>query len=63
MVLLGFAVGILVGLTGTGGGSVMTPLLVVVSGINPGDSDRDPTSVSRKKLWVRSSTRSPEENT
>jgi uncharacterized membrane protein YfcA len=35
MVLFGFAVGLLVGLTGTGGGSVMTPLLVVVFGINP----------------------------
>lgn len=35
MVLFGFAVGILVGLTGTGGGSVMTPLLIIVFGINP----------------------------
>jgi uncharacterized protein len=35
MVAFGFAVGILVGITGTGGGSVMTPLLVVVFGINP----------------------------
>ena len=35
MVFFGFAVGLLVGLTGTGGGSVMTPLLVVVFGINP----------------------------
>ena len=34
MVFFGFAVGLLVGLTGTGGGSVMTPLLVVVFGIN-----------------------------
>ena len=35
MVFFGFAVGLLVGLTGTGAGSVMTPLLVVVFGINP----------------------------
>ena len=35
MVAFGFAVGLLVGITGTGGGSVMTPLLVVVFGINP----------------------------
>ncbi len=35
MVAFGFAVGLLVGITGTGGGSVMTPLLVIVFGINP----------------------------
>jgi uncharacterized membrane protein YfcA len=35
MVAFGFAVGLLVGLTGTGGGSVMTPLLVLLFGINP----------------------------
>jgi uncharacterized protein len=35
MVAFGFAVGLLVGTTGTGGGSVMTPLLVVVFGVNP----------------------------
>jgi uncharacterized protein len=35
MIAFGFAVGLLVGITGTGGGSVMTPLLVVVFGINP----------------------------
>jgi uncharacterized membrane protein YfcA len=35
MVAFGFAVGLLVGITGTGGGSVMTPLRVVVFGINP----------------------------
>lgn len=34
-IAFGFAVGLLVGITGTGGGSVMTPLLVVVFGINP----------------------------
>lgn len=35
LVLAGFAVGILVGLTGVGGGSIMTPLLVQVLGVNP----------------------------
>ncbi len=33
--LSGFAVGILVGLTGVGGGSLMTPLLVLVFGVSP----------------------------
>ena len=32
----GFAVGLLVGLTGVGGGSLMTPLLVLLFGIHPG---------------------------
>jgi uncharacterized membrane protein YfcA len=31
----GFAVGLLVGLTGVGGGSLMTPLLVLIFGIHP----------------------------
>mgnify|MGYP001487891538 CR=1 FL=1 len=31
----GLAVGFIVGLTGVGGGSLMTPLLVLVFGINP----------------------------
>ena len=31
----GFLVGALVGLTGVGGGSLMTPLLILVFGINP----------------------------
>jgi len=35
IIAFGFGVGVLVGLTGTGGGSVMTPLLVVVFGIKP----------------------------
>src|ERR687886_2981913 len=35
IVLFGFGVGVLVGLTGMGGGSLMTPLLIVVFGINP----------------------------
>ncbi|MGB4347497.1 MAG: sulfite exporter TauE/SafE family protein [Burkholderiaceae bacterium] len=34
-VLSGFAVGLLVGLTGVGGGSLMTPLLTLIFGINP----------------------------
>src|SRR3984957_12238911 len=33
--LSGLAVGLLVGLTGVGGGSLMTPLLVLVFGIHP----------------------------
>ena len=33
--LSGFVVGVLVGLTGVGGGSLMTPLLVLVFGISP----------------------------
>ncbi len=32
----GFGVGVLVGLTGVGGGSLMTPLLVLLFGIHPG---------------------------
>jgi uncharacterized membrane protein YfcA len=34
-IVSGFAVGILVGLTGVGGGSLMTPLLTLMFGINP----------------------------
>lgn len=34
-VLSGFAVGMLVGLTGVGGGSLMTPLLTLLFGVNP----------------------------
>jgi uncharacterized protein len=33
--LSGFAVGFLVGMTGVGGGSVMTPLLIILFGIHP----------------------------
>ncbi len=33
--ILGFAVGLVVGLTGVGGGSLMTPLLVLLFGIHP----------------------------
>src|SRR5260221_5970535 len=32
---LGFGVGLLVGLTGVGGGSLMTPLLMLLFGIHP----------------------------
>src|SRR3954451_3653211 len=35
VVLFGLGVGILVGLTGIGGGSLMTPLLVLFAGIHP----------------------------
>src|SRR6476661_8351613 len=34
-VIAGFAVGLIVGLTGVGGGSLMTPLLIFVFGIKP----------------------------
>src|SRR5918912_1434028 len=33
--LSGFAVGALVGMTGVGGGSLMTPLLILLFGIHP----------------------------
>ena len=33
--ILGFAVGFLVGMTGVGGGSLMTPLLVLLFGVHP----------------------------
>jgi uncharacterized protein len=35
LILIGFVVGILVGLTGVGGGSIMTPLLVALLKVNP----------------------------
>ncbi len=34
-IISGFAVGMLVGITGVGGGSLMTPLLVFLFGFNP----------------------------
>jgi hypothetical protein len=35
IVIFGFGIGILVGMTGMGGGSLMTPLLILIFGINP----------------------------
>src|SRR6059058_3648843 len=35
VIVFGLGVGVLVGLTGIGGGSLMTPLLIVVAGIKP----------------------------
>ena len=35
IVFFGFGVGLLVGLTGMGGGSLMTPLLILIFGIKP----------------------------
>jgi uncharacterized protein len=35
IILFGFGVGFLVGLTGMGGGSIMTPLLVLIFGVQP----------------------------
>jgi uncharacterized membrane protein YfcA len=34
-ILFGFGVGMLVGITGMGGGSLMTPLLILVLGVKP----------------------------
>ena len=34
-VVSGFCVGVLVGMTGVGGGSLMTPLLILLFGVNP----------------------------
>jgi len=35
LVLAGFLIGTLVGLTGMGGGSLMTPILVIIFGFKP----------------------------
>src|SRR5205823_14797871 len=35
MVVVGFGIGMLIGMTGMGGGSLMTPLLILVFGIQP----------------------------
>ena len=35
IIFFGFGVGFLVGMTGMGGGSIMTPLLVLIFGIKP----------------------------
>ncbi len=35
VILFGFGVGILIGMTGVGGGSLMTPLLILFAGIHP----------------------------
>src|SRR4029078_1580819 len=35
IIVFGFGVGFLVGLTGMGGGSLMTPLLILVFGVKP----------------------------
>ena len=35
VIAFGLGVGVLIGLTGIGGGSLMTPLLIVVAGIKP----------------------------
>ena len=35
IVLFGFGVGVLVGVTGMGGGSLMTPILIIVFGFKP----------------------------
>ena len=35
IILFGFGIGVLVGMTGMGGGSLMTPLLILIFGIQP----------------------------
>jgi uncharacterized protein len=35
IILFGLGVGVLIGLTGMGGGSLMTPILIIVFGYNP----------------------------
>ena len=35
VILFGFLVGVLVGLTGVGGGSLMTPILILLFGFKP----------------------------
>src|SRR3954469_4041764 len=35
IILFGLGVGLLVGITGMGGGSLMTPLLILVAGVKP----------------------------
>jgi uncharacterized membrane protein YfcA len=35
LILAGFLVGVLVGLTGVGGGALMTPLLLLIFGVAP----------------------------
>ena len=45
--LSGFAVGAIVGLTGVGGGSLMTPLLVLLFGVHPA------TAVGTDLLYAR----------
>src|SRR3954462_5090273 len=35
LILFGFGVGVLVGTTGMGGGSLMTPLLILLFGVKP----------------------------
>lgn len=35
LILFGLGVGLLVGMTGIGGGSLMTPLLIIVVGVHP----------------------------
>ena len=46
--LSGLVVGALVGLTGVGGGSLMTPLLVLLFGIHPGDRGRHRPALRRR---------------
>ena len=52
--LSGLLVGLLVTLTGVGGGAVMTPLLVLVFGINPATAvGTDLWMPPRQSRWAR----------
>ena len=47
IVLFGFGVGAMVGITGIGGGALMTPLLILLFGILPVTAS-EPTSSTRQ---------------
>ena len=56
-VLSGFGVGVLVGMTGVGGGSLMTPLLVLLFGMHPATAvGTDLFFAAATKASARSST-------
>ena len=51
--LSGFAVGALVGMTGVGGGSLMTPLLILLFGVHPATAVGTDGSVLRDQPTLR----------
>ena len=60
-VVSGFAVGFLVGMTGIGGGSLMTPLLILLVRGSSGDCGRDGPALcggdqKRRHHWFTAST-------
>jgi uncharacterized membrane protein YfcA len=51
----GFMVGFLVGMTGVGGGSLMTPLLILLFGVHPATAvGTDLLYATSTKAWGRS---------